>query len=69
LTYGTVFKKDFWDNSYLSLARVPRMVQQPVVDPNTGMPTGQMEEVQAKDPMTGEELFDETAHLVMLILQ
>jgi hypothetical protein len=59
LTYGTVFKKSFWDNSYLSLARVPRMVQQPVVDPNTGMPTGQVEEVQARDPQTGEELFDE----------
>lgn len=59
LTYGTVFKKDYWDNSYLSLARVPRMVQQPAVDPNTGLPTGQMEEVQARDPQTGEELFDE----------
>lgn len=58
-TYGTVFKKDFWDNSYLSLAKVPRMVQQPAIDPNTGAPTGQMEEVQATDPETGEELFDE----------
>lgn len=59
LTYGTVFKKDYWDTSYTSLVKVPRMEQRPVVDPNTGMPTGQLEEIQALDPQTGNPLFDE----------
>lgn len=57
--YGTVLKKSFWDSSYLSLAKVPKMIQRPVTDPQTGMPTGQLEEVQAVDPMTNEPLFDE----------
>lgn len=60
LTYGTVFKKDYWDNSYLSLAKVPRMVPEPVQDPNTGQPIpGQTQEVQATDPKTGLPLWDE----------
>lgn len=63
ITYGTVFKKDYWDTSYTSLVQVPRMESRPVVqpDPMTGvpMPTGQMEQVQAQDPQTGEFLFDE----------
>jgi len=53
LTYGTVFKKSYWDTSVLSMAKVPRMLQ--TMNPMTGMP----EEVQDKDPETGEELFDE----------
>lgn len=59
VTYGTVFKKDFWDSSYTSLVKVPKMITRPAVDPNTGMPTGQMEQVQDQDPNTGEMLFDE----------
>lgn len=59
ITYGTVFKKDYWDNSYLSLVQVPRMVSRPVVDPTTGAPTGQIEQVQEINPETGEYLFDE----------
>lgn len=59
ITYGTVFKKDYWDSSYTSLVKVPRMEQRPVTDPNTGLPTGQMEEAQVVDPMTGEYMFDE----------
>lgn len=59
ITYGTVFKKSYWDTSYTSLVEVPRMEQRPVVDPNTGAPTGQMQEVQMVDPNTGEFLFDE----------
>lgn len=59
ITYGTVFKKDYWDNSYLSVAKVPRMEPRPVTDPNTGMPTGEMDEVPALDPETGQPLFDE----------
>jgi hypothetical protein len=60
LTYGTVFKKDFWDSSYqYGTVKVPRMEQRPVTDPNTGQPTGGTEEVQATDPETGDLLFDE----------
>lgn len=60
ITYGTVFKKDYWDSSYqYGTATVPRMEQRPVTDPNTGMPTGQIEEVQAIDPETGIPAVDE----------
>lgn len=60
ITYGTVFKKDYWATDYASgLVRVPRMDARPVVDPNTGVPTGQVEQVQAMDPQTGEFQFDE----------
>lgn len=59
LTYGTVFKKDYWDSSFASLVKVPKMEQRPAVDPNTGQPSGQMQEVQAIDPQTGVPLFDE----------
>ena len=45
VTYGTVFKKDYWDNSGLMTAKIPR------IDMQSGMP--------AMDPMTGEQLFDE----------
>ncbi len=56
--YGTVFKKDYWDTTELMMAKVPKMVQQPKMDPNTGAMTG-MEEVQATDPITGDPLFEE----------
>lgn len=59
VTYGTVFKKSYWDTSYTSLVKVPRMEQRPVVDPMTGAPTGQIEEVQMMDPESGAYLFDE----------
>ncbi|MDE2106052.1 MAG: hypothetical protein KGL39_53005, partial [Patescibacteria group bacterium] len=55
--YGTVFKKDYWDTTAIQSAKVPRMVQQPVIDPNSGMPTGQMSEIQAVDEM-GDPVFD-----------
>ncbi len=58
ITYGTVFKKSYWDTSYTSLVKVPRMEQRPVVDPNTGQPTGQIEEIQMVDE-NGVSLFDE----------
>lgn len=58
LTYGTVFKKDYWDTSYLSLAKVPRMQQVPKTDPMTGQPTGEMDEVQVYDEQ-GLPVFDE----------
>lgn len=55
--YGTVFKKDYWDTTELTMAKVPRMTQQPKMDPATGQMIG-MEEVQATDPATGDPLFD-----------
>ena len=58
VVYGTCFKKSYWDTSYLTVSKVPRMTQIPKVDPATGLTTG-MEEIQATDPMTGEPQFDE----------
>lgn len=58
VTYGTVFKKDYWDNSYASSVKVPKMVDQPVTDPNTGMPTGEITQVQEMDPLTGDPVFE-----------
>lgn len=57
VTYGTVFKKDYWDTTELVMAKVPKMTQMPKVDPSTGMQTG-VEEVQATDPATGDPLYD-----------
>ena len=58
LTYGTVFKKSYWDTSSQSTVKVPRMIQQPITDPLTSAIMG-MQEVIATDPATGDELFDE----------
>jgi hypothetical protein len=58
LTYGTVFKKSYWDTSSLQMAKVPRMEMQPSIDPMTGQAMGE-HEVQAVDPLTGDPLFDE----------
>lgn len=57
LTYGTVFKKDYWDLSTLSMAKVPKMVVQPKIDPMSGQVIGQ-DEVQETDPVTGDPLFE-----------
>lgn len=60
ITYGTVFKKSYWATDYAQgLVKVPRMELRPVVDPNTGAPTGQVEQVQSMNPLTGEMLVDE----------
>lgn len=56
ITYGTVFKKDYWDASSQNLVTVPRMTQAPVTDPNTGMVMG-MSEVPALDE-TGQPIED-----------
>lgn len=58
LTYGTVFKKSYWDVSSKNLIKVPRMQEVPMTDPQTGMVVGMTEEP-AKDPVTGDALFDE----------
>lgn len=58
ITYGTVFKKSYWDTTALQMAKVPRMEQRPKFDPQSGQVIG-TEEVQASDPATGELLFDE----------
>lgn len=55
--YGTVFKKSYWDTTELVMAKVPRMTQQPKMDPTTGAMVG-MEEVPAIDPETGDPLYD-----------
>lgn len=58
ITYGTVFKKDYWDTTEAVMSKIPRMVQVPQMDPMTGQVTG-MQEVQATDPTTGDPLYDE----------
>lgn len=56
--YGTVFKKSYWDTTECVMSKVPRMIQQPQFDPNSGTLIG-VEEVPATDPETGDQLFDE----------
>lgn len=58
LPYGTVFKKDYWDLSSLTIAKVPRVAEQPTFDPMTGAVTG-YEQKEVVDPNTGETLYDE----------
>ncbi len=58
ITYGTVFKKSYWDTSSANMVKVPRMEQRPKMDPQTGAMIG-MEEVASVDPATGDVLFDE----------
>ena len=58
ITYGTVFKKDYWDTSSIVMVKIPRMIQQPLTDPISGQVMS-MQEVQATDPATGQPLFDE----------
>lgn len=57
VTYGTVFKKDYWDMSYLSVARIPRTEERPTIDPNSGQVIG-METVEVKDE-NGNPVYDE----------
>lgn len=56
VTYGTVFKKSYWDSSSLMMAKIPKMNQQPVTDPQTGQVVG-MSEVPATDEQ-GQPVFD-----------
>ena len=58
ISYGTVFKKDYWDTSTLMMAKVPRTEMQPVMDPATGQPIGE-EEKEVVDPESGEVVHDE----------
>lgn len=58
ITYGTVFKKSYWDTSSRNLVKIPKMEQVPITDPATGMQVG-MTEQPAIDPQTGQALFDE----------
>lgn len=58
ITYGTVFKKSYWDTSSVSLVKVPKMQQVPQTDPTTGAMVG-MQEVPVLDPQTGAPVFDE----------
>lgn len=56
VAYGTVFKKTYWDTSAGNLVKIPKKVQQPKVNPNTGMQVG-MEDVDAKDEF-GDPVFE-----------
>lgn len=56
--YGTVFKKDYWDTSSVMMAKVPRMEEQPMTDPQTGAVVG-YEEKPVIDPATGDAIMDE----------
>jgi hypothetical protein len=58
VTYGTVFKKDYWDSSTIMTAKVPRVAEQPVIEPNTGAVVG-YEEKEVIDPETGDVMIDE----------
>ncbi len=58
VTYGTVFKKDYWDVSSLTMVRVPKMTQVPINDPMTGQPVGSTDKPEL-DPVTGEQLYEE----------
>lgn len=58
VTYGTVFKKDYWDTSTIMTAKVPRVAPQPVIEPNTGAVVG-YEDKEVIDPETGDVMFDE----------
>lgn len=58
VVYGTVFKKDFWDNSTLMMAKVPRVSEVPITDPMTGEVVGSKQQ-EMTDPETGEVIFDE----------
>lgn len=44
LTYGTVFKKDYWDISMAGAVPVPRMQMVPQTDPTTGQLLGESEQ-------------------------
>lgn len=57
VTYGTVFKKSYWDTTALQTAKIPRMESSPVVDPQTGAQIG-VEDKPAIDPTTGQPVFD-----------
>ncbi len=58
LTYGTVFKKSYWDTSHTRLVKVPLMEDIPTTDPITGMVIGSTQ-IQKSDPITGDLMFEE----------
>lgn len=58
ITYGTVFKKDYWDLTSVSTVKVPRTEQKPIMDPLSGSVLG-FDEVEVVDPATGETIYDE----------
>lgn len=58
LTYGTVYKKSYWDTSSVSFIKVPKMQSVPVTDPMTGEQIG--EDLQPEvDPITHQPLFEQ----------
>lgn len=57
ITYGTVFKKDYWDYSNLVLSKIPVTQPMPVTDPQTGQVIG-MEERAVTDE-NGQPVFQD----------
>lgn len=58
VTYGTVFKKSYWDTSSLVMVSLPKMVDQPITDPMTGAVVGSTQ-VEAVDPESGQPIMEE----------
>lgn len=58
VTYGTVFKKDYWDTSSIMMAKVPMTHVVPETDPMTGQVIGE-KEIEVTDPETGEIQYQE----------
>lgn len=58
VTYGTVFKKSYWDNTSLQVSRIPKMEPQPTYDPQTGQQIGE-ELKEVFDPETQQPVFEE----------
>lgn len=58
VTYGTVFKKSYWDTSSASMVKLPKMKKVPRLDPQSGAEVGE-DEIQDTDPITGDPLFEE----------
>ncbi len=58
ITYGTVFKKSYWDTTTVSTITVPKMINKPITDPMTGAFMG-VQLVQDSDPVTGDLLTEE----------
>lgn len=55
--FGTVFKKSYWDISYVNQAEVPRMEEVPQTDPMTGQVVGS-QLMPVVDPVTGQPVLD-----------
>lgn len=58
VTYGTVFKKSYWDTTSINMVKVPKMVPTPITDPMTGQMIG-IQEMPEIDPVTQQPVMVE----------